>query len=112
MDNSKNTSDVFLKLVAVEYGEHSKAVRVCFIPRRTSFTFARVTPGRYELRYQEVEDGACLKTESFVLSEKKHLGGVECTELHVPLYGRPGRSLDLLRSDEHEFLTAAPTASR
>lgn len=112
VDNSKNTSDVFLKLVSVEYGEYSKAVRVCFIPRRATFTFERITPGRYEMRYQEVEDGACLKTETFVLSEKKRFRDVECTRLQVPLYGLAGRSLDLLRSDEREFIAAAPIATR
>ncbi|HSI10576.1 MAG TPA: hypothetical protein VK961_00970 [Chthoniobacter sp.] len=112
VDNSKNTSDVFLKLVSAEYGSHSKVVRVCFIPRRASFTLERITPGRYELRYQEVEDGTCLKTETFELSEKKRLQGVECTQLQVPLYGLTGRSLELLRSDEHEFLAVEPIATR
>lgn len=112
VDNSKNTSDVFLKLVSVEYGAHSKVVRVCFIPRRASFTLERITPGRYELRYQEVEDGTCLKTETFELSEKKRLQGVEYTRLQVPLYGLTGRSLELLRSDEREFLSAGPIATR
>ncbi|EDY17106.1 heat shock protein DnaJ domain protein [Chthoniobacter flavus Ellin428] len=112
VDNSKNTSAVFMKLVSVEYGEQSKVVRVCFIPTRSTFTFGRITPGRYELRYQEVEDGECLKTETFVLSETKRLRGVECTQLRIPLYGLTGRSLDLLRSDEREFITALPVAAR
>jgi hypothetical protein len=112
VDNSKNTSDVFLKLVSAEYRQPSKVVRVCFIPARATFTFYRVTPGRYEMRYQEVEDGACLKTETFVLSQTKRLQGFECTQLRVPLYGLPGRSVNLLQSDEREFIAAAPTASR
>jgi len=112
VDNSKNTSAVFMKLVSAEYGEHSKVVRVCFIPTRSTFTFGRITPGRYELRYQEVEDGACWKTETFELSETKRLRGVECTQLRIPLYGLMGRSLNLLRSDEREFSTAVPVADR
>ncbi len=112
VDNSKNTSDVFLKLVSVEYHKPSKVVRVCFIPARAAFTFYRITPGRYELRYDEVEDGACLKTETFVLSETKRHQGVECTQLRVPLYGVTGRSLSLLQSDEREFIAADPIASR
>jgi hypothetical protein len=112
VDNSKNTSDVFLKLVSVENRQPSKVMRVCFIPARTAFTFYHVTPGRYELRYQEVEDGACLKTETFILSETKRLQGGECTRLHVPLYGLAGRSVNLLQSNEREFIAAAPTASR
>lgn len=113
VDNSKNTSDVFLKLVSVEFGAHSKVVRVCFIPRRATFTFARISPGRYELRYQEVEDGVCLKTGTFELSEKRRLQGVEYTQIQVPLYGLTGRGgVDLLRSDEQEFSSAEPIATR
>lgn len=111
VDNSKNTSDVFLKLVSVENRQQSKVVRVCFIPARATFTFYRITPGRYEMRYQEVEDGACLKTETFVLSESKRAQGGECTRLRVPLYGLAGHSIGLLQSDEREFVAAVPTAS-
>ncbi len=111
VDNSKNTSDVFLKLVSVENRQPSKAVRVCFIPARATFTFYRITPGRYELRYQEVEDGTCLKTETFVLSETKRYQGGECTRLRVPLYGLANHSVSLLQSDEREFVAAVPTAS-
>jgi hypothetical protein len=112
VDNSKNTSDVFLKLVSAENRQASKVMRVCFIPARSAFTFYRVTPGRYELLYQEVEDGACLKTETFVLSQTKRSQGGECTRLNVPLYGLPGRSVNLLQSNEREFIAAAPAASR
>lgn len=112
VDNSRNTSDVFLKLVSAETHHPSRVVRVCYIPARATFTFYRVTPGRYEMRYQEVEDGKCLKTETFVLSQTKRPEGVECTQLRVPLYGLPGRSVSLLQSDEREFIAATPIASR
>ncbi|MDR3402862.1 MAG: J domain-containing protein [Chthoniobacter sp.] len=111
VDNSRNTSDVFVKLVSAEYRHPSKVVRVCYIPARTQFTFYRIAAGRYDIRYQELEDACCLKTETFVLSETKRYLGTECTQLRVPLYGVAGKNLSVIPLDEGEFVAAVPTAS-
>lgn len=85
IDNTLNTSDVYLKLVC-----HSESgaipVRTCFIPARSLFTFSTVRSGRYEVRYRDLKTGLLAKSEPFDLTERSIGGRTEFSKFNIPLY--------------------------
>ncbi|WP_306391221.1 J domain-containing protein [Telluria beijingensis] len=55
IDNSANAAPVFVKLYDLERRAN---VRHAFVQQRSSFTFDKLAAGRYEVRYQNIVDGA------------------------------------------------------
>jgi len=55
VDNSANAAPVFVKLVDLD--RHAN-VRHAFVQQRSSFTFDKLAAGKYEVRYQNIVDGA------------------------------------------------------
>ena len=55
IDNSANAAPVFVKLYDLERRSN---VRHAFVQQRSSFTFDKLAAGKYELRYQNIVDGA------------------------------------------------------
>lgn len=88
IDNAKNTSDVFVKLVSID-GEKNFPVRVFYIPQGESFTVTRVSSGRYDIRYDDLSNGTLWRTEPFTLDEKKKSNGVQYSEVTMTLYKVP-----------------------
>jgi hypothetical protein len=85
IDNSRNSSDVFLKLVSLDSAK-AFPVRVCYIPAHAQFTFETVTAGRYDVRYRDLESGGYSKTEDFTLHETRTYQGTEFSNLSLTLY--------------------------
>jgi len=85
IDNSKNTSDVYLKLVWLSESQ-AYPVRQCYIPAGSSFIITDVRPGSYDVRYQDLNYGGFSKTESFVLHETPTASGTSYSTLSLTLY--------------------------
>jgi curved DNA-binding protein CbpA len=96
IDNTGNTSDVFLKLVQ-HTGSETVPIRTCYIPARSLFTFSTVRAGRYHVRYRDLNTGVLSKSEEFDLIEKSANGKTEFSKFNIPLYQVPlgGEMTDL-----------------
>lgn len=96
VDNSQNDSDVYLKLVSLN-GQNAYAARVLFLPARSRFTLMSLTPGSYDVRYQNLTTGALVRTETFSLTEHPTYdagwSGIQYTTLSLLLQkGRDGNA--------------------
>lgn len=75
VDNSRNGSDVLLKLVAVD-GNTPLPVRTSFVRGGSSFTMENVSAGSYDVRYQSLDTGEIFRSERFEFAETRETGGV------------------------------------
>jgi hypothetical protein len=84
VDNSRNTSDVFAKLVRL--GGSSRAVaRVFLVTGGGQFTLTDLTAGSYELRYRDLTSGALNRSAQLDFEETPGAEGIQFTALRVTL---------------------------
>jgi hypothetical protein len=69
LDNSRNRSDVLVKLVAVDSEDTATTIRTVFVRRMHTFTITAAPPGEYELRFQDVDNGGTWRSARFALQE-------------------------------------------
>ncbi|MDR1283431.1 MAG: J domain-containing protein [Opitutaceae bacterium] len=70
IDNSRNSSDVFIKLVSLDY-KTPTPVRHFFIPKYGSYTCKSIRQGTYDIRYRDLDSGAISKSSPFTLEETR-----------------------------------------
>lgn len=99
VDNTRNSSDVFLKLVSLN-SVQAYPVRVCFIPAHSQFKFQAVAAGRYDVRYRDLSSGGYSKTVEFTLTETKTNPG---TGVSLTLYKVANGNMRTETIDESEF---------
>lgn len=102
IDNTRNSSDVFLKLVSLS-ATNGYPVSLCFIPAFSQFTFRGVVHGRYDVRYKDLSTGGLSKTEEFLLQETKTFSGTEYSDLTLTLYKVTNGNMHTETIDESEF---------
>ena len=102
IDNSRNHSDVFLKLVALDAAT-DYPVRICFVPASSQFVFQGVAPGRYDVRYRDLSSGSLSKTEAFTLSQTQTNQGTEYSTLSLTLYKVVNGNMHTAAIDESQF---------
>ncbi len=102
VDNTRNSSDVFLKLVSLNVGR-AYPVRLCYIPAYSQFRFQTVATGRYDVRYQDLSIGGYSKTEEFTLTETRTDQGTEFSNLALTLYKVDHGNMHTEKIDETEF---------
>ena len=85
VDNSRNDSDVFVKLVSLD-NETTYPVRQFFIPAHARFTMNKVTAGRYDIRYRDLESGGLSRSEAFDVEETHTDEGIQFSEISMTLY--------------------------
>ena len=102
VDNSRNSSDVFLKLVSLDSVE-AFPVRVCFIPAHSQLKFQTVAAGRYDVRYRDLESGGYTKTEEFTLNETRTYQGTEFSNLSLTLNKVANGNMHTETINESEF---------
>lgn len=102
VDNTKNDSDVFVKLFRVDSAA-PYPVRHFFIPAFSKFTLDDVAPGTYDIRYRDLRSGGLSRTESFSLEEKRSSAGVRYSDLTMTLYRVRGGNMDTYGLAENEF---------
>jgi hypothetical protein len=102
IDNSRNDSDVFVKLVSVD-GPEALPVRVFFIPAQASFTLNKVTSGSYDIRYRDLDSGALSRSEPFSLEENRTNAGVKFNNMTMTLYKVRNGNMETYALSEDEF---------
>lgn len=85
VDNSRNDSDVFMKLVSLS-GANATPVRTFYIPAHGTFTLGNVTPGTYDIRYQDLHTGGRTRSEQFLLEEIPTYQGTQYSTMTLSLY--------------------------
>jgi DnaJ domain len=102
VDNTRNSSDVFLKLVSLNSAE-AYPVRLCYIPARSQFKFQNVAAGRYDVRYRDLSSGGYSKTEEFTLNETRTYQGTKFSDLSLTLYKVSNGNMHTESIDASEF---------
>jgi len=102
VDNSRNTADVFVKLVSLD-AETAYPVRQFFIPANSRFAMNKVTAGQYDIRYRDLESGGLSRSEAFDVKEARTSGGVQYSEITMTLYKVQDGNFETYRLDDSEF---------
>lgn len=85
VDNTRNDSDVFVKLVDVS-GREAFPVRVFYISGGESFKVSGIKAGEYDVRYRDLSSGGLARSESFTLEETFTGRGTQYSDLRMTLY--------------------------
>ena len=102
VDNTHNSSDVFVKLVSLD-GARAFPVRVFYIPAYSQFTVNKVTSGSYDVRYRDLDSGALAKTESFQLQQTPTYDGIQYSTITMTLYKVQNGNMQTYDIPESEF---------
>lgn len=102
VDNSRNDSDVFVKLVSLD-GAQAYPVRQFFIPAFGSFTLKNVTAGAYDVRYRDLDTGGLSRSEAITLTEVHTDEGAEFSNFTMTLYKVRNGNMQTYRLSEAEF---------
>lgn len=102
IDNSRNDSDVFAKMINLD-AESAYPVRTFFIPAGSSFTAEGVRAGNYDVRYRDLSTGALSRTQAFDLEEKPTPDGKQFTRLTMTLYKVADGNMQTYRLSDAEF---------
>lgn len=102
VDNTRNDSDVFCKLYTMVGGE-DMPVQVFFINAGGRFTLTDVSPGKYDLRYQDLKTGHLSKSESFTVSESETYEGIRYSDMTMTLYKVQNGNMKTYSLDESQF---------
>jgi len=85
VDNGQNDSDVFVKLVSLD-DVTAFPVRQFYIPAGSRFKMGKVTAGKYDIRYRDLNSGGLSRSESFEVEETRTDNGVQYGSLTMTLY--------------------------
>ncbi|TVQ05871.1 MAG: J domain-containing protein [Leptolyngbya sp. DLM2.Bin27] len=102
IDNSQNSSDVFVKLFSLD-ADPPTPVRVFFIRADEKFTIEDIKAGNYDIRYRDLDSGALARTDPFDLREIETLEGIEFSEVTLTLYEVYGGNMRMHSISENEF---------
>jgi hypothetical protein len=102
IDNGEGNSDVFVKLVALEY-DGANAARYFFIPAHGRFVLNNVTPGTYDIRYRNLESGVLSRSDFFRLEEMVGGGKTEFSDVTMSLPTAQSSKMQIYPLSEDEF---------
>ena len=102
VDNSRNDSEVFVKLVSLDSAQ-AYPVRQFYIPAFGSFTLKKVTAGSYDVRYRDLGSGGLSRSEAVTLSEVHTAEGARFSNLTMTLYKVKNGNMKTFGLAEAEF---------
>ena len=102
IDNTSNSSDVFVKLVALD-AERTMPIRHAFVPGGSSFTMNKIRAGSYDLRHMDLNDGSLVRSESFNLEEIEEAGGVRFSVTTMTLFKVANGNMQSYPLNANEF---------
>lgn len=102
VDNSRNDSDVFVKLVSLDSSQ-AYPVRQFFIPAFSSFKLNKITAGSYDIRYRDLGNGGLSRSEAFNLEEIRTYDGVQYSNITMTLYKVQNGNMQTYGLSEAEF---------
>jgi hypothetical protein len=94
--NTENDYGLFVKLVDIKT---LRRVRHVYIPPFSEFLIEYISEGDYDIRFQQLNNGAILKAERFSLQSSE----VEWSKYEVTLYGVINGNLQVEEIDESDF---------
>jgi len=102
VDNSRNDSEVFVKLVSLDSAQ-AYPVRQFYIPARGIFTLKKVTAGSYDIRYRNLGSGGLSRSEAVTLREVHTAEGAQFSNLTMTLYKVKNGNMKTFGLAEAEF---------
>jgi hypothetical protein len=102
VDNSRNDSDVFVKLVSLD-SPQAYPVRQFYIPAFGRFTLNKITAGSYDIRYRDLGNGGLSRSEAFNLEEIETSDGVQYSNITMTLYKVQNGNMQTYSLSEAEF---------
>jgi curved DNA-binding protein CbpA len=102
VDNKRNDSDVFVKLVSLR-SKDALPVRQFYIPANASFTVRDLRPGTYDIRYRDLETGALSRSEPFEVEQFDTQTGFRFSDISLTLYKVPNGNSQTYPISESEF---------
>jgi hypothetical protein len=103
VDNLKGSSDVFVKLYALD-AIPPQPVRVFFIRKGEKFTAGKIKAGNYDIRYRNLNNGGLFRTDNFDFKEYKTFDGPSnFTTISLTLYTVPKGKMKIKPLSEQEF---------
>jgi len=102
LDNSKNSTDAFVKIVSVSDSE-PRVVRSIFLQASDRFTVNNLRAGNYEIRYQNLDSGVLMRSEVFALEESAISSGTRYSTVTLSLRSRPDESMNTFSLAPEEF---------
>ena len=102
IDNSSNSTDMFVKLVALD-ADKTLPIRHAFVPAHQSFTINKIRAGRYDVRYKDLSDGSLLRSEEFSLQEISEPEGIRYSESRMTLYKIANGNMQSYPLNPNEF---------
>lgn len=102
VDNSRNDSDVFVKLVSLD-SANAYPVRQFYIPAFGNFTLNEVTAGSYDIRYRDLGNGGLARSQEFSLEEIPTYGGTQFSNITMTLYKVQNGNMQTYDLSETEF---------
>jgi hypothetical protein len=102
VDNSKNDSDVFVKLVSLD-SANAYPARVFLIRAFDRFTVKDVRAGSYDIRYRDLTNGQLSRSERFRLQEISTEKGTQYSNITMTLYKVRNGNMQTYGLSEAEF---------
>ncbi len=102
IDNSQNTGAIFGKLYYLDELQDS-AVRYFYIPSGGGLNLRDISPGYYDVRYRDLENGHISKSESILIEEYEDYDGVRFSEITMTLYKVSNGNMQTYSIPESEF---------
>lgn len=102
IDNTRNDSDVHLKLISLDGGAERDARHV-YIPKGARFTMRTLSPGQYDIRYRDLESGQISGSEKFEIEESQTRSGIQYSEMTITLYKVAHGNFNTFRLGEDQF---------
>ena len=102
IDNSSNSTDMFVKLVALD-ADKTLPIRHAFIPGHQSFTINKIRAGRYDVRYMDLSDGSLSRSEEFRLEEISEPGAIRYSAPRMTLYKIENGNMQTYPLNPNEF---------
>src|SRR4051794_7149697 len=102
LDNSKNATDAFVKIVSVSESE-PRVVRNIFLQGSDRFTVNNLRAGNYEIHYQNLDSGELMRSEVFALEESAISSGTRYSTVTLTLRSRPDESMNTFSLERDKF---------
>ncbi len=102
VENVANTSDVHVKLIALR-GLREDSVREFYIPAHGSFILKNLSPGLYDVRYRDLDNGRLARSEEFMIEEGVGVKGTQQVKVMVTLDKIQKNRVDTFGMLEAEF---------
>jgi hypothetical protein len=100
--NDRNDSDVYVKVFDLNKSK-AKPVRFFFVRAHESFTAEKITPGKYDVRYRDLNSGGMTKTPEFQFTETTEGEKIKYSDMVMTLYKVANGNMHTEPIDEEAF---------